>query len=234
MGFPMRKIPKAWHNVTQNEYLYGDFDQDSVPNVDDTAPFDKTRGKPPEFKKDPEYYGQARISDNTVLLSDELKRVHDYNQARVPFMQSLAKRYHTKNARIKTVASTIKKMNDRYLMKGEIKDIAGIGLWGFRKRVGAEKMRDKIVRREMTDPNEYDDYYAKPKDKVYRAFHVSVLDKNNWQKGKSQKRVEVQLSSKGMHKFNTGIHERYKKEKFTNGWDPETVEESLRRFNRGE
>lgn len=178
------KIPKSWKYITNYEYIHGDFDKDKVPNIDDKRPFDKSINYPVQ----------------EVLLSDELKKIREYNKSYKSPAKEVKKELGGKY-RIKGVNSTIGKLRREFLEKGKVEDIAGIKLLS-KNYSGVKRNISKIKRKYKVKPGSFDDYYKKPKGGYYMAQHITII-KNN-------KPIEIQSKTFRQNRFHLEVHPFYK------------------------
>ena len=83
----MVAYPKSLRNVSNRQYMFGDFDKDEAKNIDDPKPFNPNVSKYPGHAKNPEYYHKARYGGEEVLLSGELMAIERNNNARAPMLK---------------------------------------------------------------------------------------------------------------------------------------------------
>ncbi len=209
--------PKSLRNISNRQYMYGDFDKDDAKNIDDPKPFNPQVSKYPDHAKDPEYYHKARYGGGEVLLSEELMAIERHNNARAPMLNRFMGENPGSVGRIKTVPSTMKNLRERYLSPRPISDtekqqgvvgifdIAGVRILTKNRRE-ANRKANAIKRRYSYDPSQTDDYYKSPKGGVYYAHHVGLVNKRN-----NNLRLEVQVKSKPMAKLSDMMHTGYKK-----------------------
>lgn len=188
-------------NITLKQYLYGDFDKDRVKNIDDPYPFNFNRSKWPDIHKQPNYYHKARYGGFDTKFSTVLMNIEKHNNQHSNSMEKINHANPGSQGRIKTIPSTIGKLADKGLEN--IHDIAGIQiLTNNRKQVYDKALQ--IKKNYKTNPNRTDDYYKKPKNKVYYGYHIEVLNPLP---------VEVQIKSKTMNDFAIKTHSAYKHNK---------------------
>lgn len=193
-------IPKNLKNVTQRQYIYNDFDRDGLRNVDDPKPFNKKEVVPQKT------YKSSGYQDRDVKLSEELRAIEHYNNARKPFLKKFLRENKGSFGRIKSVPSTIKKLRERFLEKGLVGDVAGATIL-TRKRKGAYRKAANIQRRYKYDPDLTDDYYKNPM-KSHYALHYGLFDNRN-----TAMKMELQVKSKKMNEVDDLVHAYYKKNK---------------------
>jgi len=198
---------KIKKNITNGEFIYGDFDKDGTLNIDDPKPFDPGVSKYPTHEENPKYYHKARYGDGEreVLLSDELRAIERYNNDKAPHMKTFLKENPGSFGRIKTVPSTMKKLRTRHL--DNIKDVAGVTILTTTRRQATTKAW-QIKKKYMFDPKETDDYYKNPKGGEYFAHHIGVVSKKN-----PRLNLEVQVKTKKMFALHKEMHTAYKKGK---------------------
>jgi|TARA_Y100000310_G_C20415453_1_gene684089 hypothetical protein len=199
----MVEYPKKLRNVSNRQYMFGDFDKDGAKNIDDPKPFNPNVSKYPDHSKNPKYYHKARYGGGEVLLSEGLLAIERHNNRRAPMLKKFIRENPGSFGRIKTVPSTIRKLRTRYI--NNVMDVAGVTiLTGNRKQ--ANTKAKQIKRRYKFDPNETDDYYKAPKDRVYYAHHIGLISPK-----KKDRRLEVQVKSKKMFNLHKQMHTSYKK-----------------------
>jgi len=207
------KFSEDLKNVGIRRFLFSDFDRDGVKNVDDYKPFDRSVKKYPDGKKHPNYYHRARFGndENNVLLSSELLSLERLNNKRADFLNGFLASNKGSFGRIKSVPSTMKKLRERFynpkVFSGEVGvfDVAGATILSNTRR-GAFVKAKNIRGRYRVDEAQSDNYYANPKDNVYYAVHLGLVDSRN-----PNIRLEVQSKSKRMYDFQKGVHSAYKR-----------------------
>ena len=195
--------PKSLRNISNRQYMYGDFDKDGAKNIDDPKPFNPQVSKYPDHAKNPKYYHKARYGGGEFLLSEELIAIERNNNQRAPMLNKFMRENPGSFGRIKTVPSTMKKLRERYLP--QIGDIAGVTVL-TKNRQEANRKADAVKRRYTHDPSQSDDYYKAPKGGVYYAHHIGLVNKRN-----NNLRLEVQVKSKPMFNLHKTMHTGYKK-----------------------
>jgi ppGpp synthetase/RelA/SpoT-type nucleotidyltranferase len=168
-------------------YVFGDFDKDGVPNIDDKYPADPK-------KKD---------TVQEVMLSDELKKIREHNLNYKNLLKVVKKRYGKGRKikfRIKGTHSTIGKLRRKHIH--QVQDILGITILCKNKkeikRIAQDIHRNFYV---ISDKN----YYVKSKrgNKYYKARHLIVRIRG--------KPAEIQLKTKKHYQLHQSTHPIYKK-----------------------
>lgn len=193
-------IPPAFKKIGVKNYLYGDIDKDGTLNIDDLKPYDKDINEYPNIKTNPTYYHKARYGGTEIKLSDALKTIENRNNEHIPLLNRFLTAYPNGEARIKTVPSTIDKLEKKY---GHNITDRGAGTILTDNRKQAFQQANKFTKVFPTDRKLFDNYYAKPKESHY-GLHFGV-------KGERNTRMEVQIKSKAMNKIDIQAHEHYKK-----------------------
>lgn len=183
-----------------NEFIFSDYDKDGTKNIDDPKPFDKNVDDFPSQVNNLDHYRDTRFGGGEVKLSDVLKKTYDTNQASSQKLKKILKDNPGSYGRIKTVPSTLNKLVQKYGEK--IHDTAGITIIA-KNRKEVYKIANDIKKKYSFDPSETDDFYKNPKGRVYRAYHIGLLDENG-------SRIEVQVKTKPMAELHKEMHEAYK------------------------
>lgn len=174
-------------NTSYNQFMFGDFDKDGIPNADDKYPFNKGKSQP------------AQEVSLTQQLKDIKKNNDSYIHPIVKFIEKYNNRYNI-SYRIKGTHSTISKLKRTYL-----KDISDLGA----VRIIA-KNRDDLKRIAQDIKQNYKitkekDYYSsaiQQGHEYYKAIHLTILLDN--------KPVEIQLKTTGHNKLHLRTHPIYK------------------------
>ena len=178
----MAKLNK---DIKNKDYVYGDFDFDGTPNVDDRYPLDQNR--------------KQRV--NEVLISEELNKIEKHNEEYRKSAEKLAEeeggRYRVKHSH-----STVNKLRRKYLKT--LNDIGAVRVIvadkpSLDRRV--EKLRAKYKNRIVKENN----YYDNPKGGYYYGHHFIIRDRDG-------RNIELQVKTKRMSKFYLKTHEGYKRE----------------------
>lgn len=184
-GLGQRKtvIPEQWKKTTNKELIYGDFDHDGTPNLDDVRPFDPAvREQPEETKR-----------------TDQLLQIKRNNRRYRKAMQEVAIA-EGGSSRIKSEWSTVAKLRRKYIQN--IQDIAGVRILVNNTKEVFEKA-DEIKKKYKVLAE--DDYYKNPLQGYYYAYHVTV-EKDGFP-------VEIQIKTKGIEKLTKTTHRYYKQGK---------------------
>ena len=209
-------IPKNLGNVTQRQFIYSDFDRDGLRNIDDPKPFNKKKAVVKNM------YDKSGYQDRDVKLSEELRAIEHYNNARKPFLKRFLRENPRSFGRIKSVPSTIKKLRERFLEKGLVGDVAAASIL-TKNRVGAYRKAREIKRRYKYDPDLTDDFYKTPNGSHY-ALHYGLFDNRN-----PKVKMELQVKSRKMYEMDEKVHPYYKKKKIPKKF----VKEARRYFKQG-
>jgi len=173
---------------TQNRSLiFGDFDKDRVPNIDDKYPFNKKK--------------KGKVQD--VMLSTELREIKKHNLKFKKLLQKIKKKYGRKyiiKHRIKGTHSTIGKLRRKYMH--HIEDILGVTII-CKDKDEIDKVAKDLKKNFKTIKDQ--DYYkiSKAGNEYYKARHITIL--------LNKSPVEIQLKTMGHHEFHERTHPTYKK-----------------------
>mgnify|MGYP001585954894 CR=1 FL=1 len=183
----MPEIPQSLKKVTNRSYVFGDFDKDSTPNIDDKKPFDS----------------KEKSTAQEVMLSEQLRDTKKHNEKfRDPTLElkhRLKKLGFRVEYRIKGTHSTIGKLKKDYL--GQILDIGAIRVI-VRKQSEIKFIADKI-KSQFRVIKEHDYYHKSPKEHpYYKAIHLTILYQN--------KPFEIQVKTKGHNRIHKRTHAKYK------------------------
>lgn len=188
------QIPRS---ISNEEFLFGDFDNDGISNIDDKYPNDPSK----------------RIPINKELrLGDELQTLKSYADMHSPLLKTFSGIIKHKlnvpedriSSRVKHEISIMNKLRKKYLK--EVTDVAGM-------RILAKDF-DELERFEQglrtfftnsTDGYDEKNYYKKqlPNNPCYRGSHF--VSKYNGL------HVEVQLQTERVHQVADKFHKIYKK-----------------------
>ena len=193
-------MPIIQKKTTLRQYLFGDYDKDHVKNIDDYRPLDKTKKWPDRGSK---YYHKPRMGGQDVKMSKVLYDVERNNKKPASLLKKILKENPNSYGRVKTVPSTLDKLNRRHHSK--IHDIGAVTIV-TKNRKEAYKTANKLKKKYRHDPDETDDFYKRPKGGAYYGIHLGLL-------GKNRERVEVQIKSKKMDEHSKKMHDVYKKQK---------------------
>jgi hypothetical protein len=175
--------------IANGEFLFSDYDDDGVPNIDDKNPFDA--GKPDE----------ERIN-NEILLARELKRLGQTSRKHRKLYEEFKGdfQYQIDSGRVKQPESILRKLRKKHM--DSITDIIGVTV------LVEDKEKVKEVAQNIKKKHEvikYKDYYKNPKQDFYRAIHVIIEYKGE--------EVEIQIKTPEQFKLHKKAHERYKQGK---------------------
>lgn len=204
---------KELRNVDQEQYLFSDFDKDGVANIDDSRPFNKSRG----WQKMPKgngYYAPILWSSPETKLSNELKLVMQYNKSRQPQLRQFLVKNPNSYGRIKSVASTMRKLRERTLEKGVLGDVAAVTI-ETKNRAAAYAKKKQIRKRYHTSTKNYDNYYAKPKGGKGGHYGLHIALKPHGGYTKHPELMELQVKSHKMREHDDLMHVHYKQKKLT-------------------
>lgn len=189
-------------NVSNRSWMFGDYDEDGVKNIDDPKPLNPKISKANEDKK---FWMKSNFYGGEVKLSDELLALQKNNNSYTPKLKQILRDNKGSFGRIKTVPSTLKKLRERNILS--IGDIAGATIL-TKNRKQAYKKEKSLSKKYSFDPLARDDFYKDPKGNVYYAIHNKVLLKKNDPRG-----IELQIKSKKMSNLGKEMHPYYKKGK---------------------
>lgn len=169
-------------NTNYKDYIYGDYDRDGTPNIDDRYPLNPNK--------------KERV--NEVLISEELKKIENKNESYRKDAEKIAENEGGKY-RVKHPYSTVNSLRRNY--QGKMHDLGAV-----RVIVADKPALDRRVKKLR---NKYDvirekDFYKDPKGGYYHAHHFVI-------RGDDGKPIEIQVRTKRMHKIFTQTHEGYKR-----------------------
>ena len=202
-------------DVNQKKFIFGDFDRDKIRNIDDPRPYNPEQRKHPEIDKNPKHFHKSNYSDNESKLSNALLNVKLDNELHRESMSKIEKQYPPDKKRIKSVASTINKLQRKDIQRresneriGHLTDKAGMIVYAddyedVEKKVKEIKSDFKTVR------SDEDNHYKKSwkSGRNYFAHHLIVKVDG--------KPVEVQIKTKKQAKLQDKMHRLYKSGKMT-------------------
>lgn len=182
--------------------IFGDFDKDGVPNVDDPNPYRSGDEKSIE---------QVRFSKVFAKVLDTKKQMDKPMYAIVEKLKTIAPKGSKIIARTKTPFSILNKLVNKKMNNIE-PSIAG-DVDGLTDLVGTtilvnnfrslDSLKNKILKGAIGQILEFKDYYAHPK-AGYMAYHFITLFEGV--------AVEVQIKTKRMKLLNQASHFAYKEE----------------------
>lgn len=193
-------MPNLSRKTTLRQFLFGDIDHDSVKNIDDYRPLDKSKSWPSPNSK---YYHKAHMGGQDVKLSKVLYDTETKNKQGASTFNRLLKENKGSYGRVKTVPSTLDKLVQYH--HNDIHDTSAVTIV-TKDRKSAYKKASELKKKYKHDPKESDDFYKKPKNGVYYGLHLGLF-------GKNKERVEVQIKSKKMDEHGKKMHSAYKKRK---------------------
>ena len=175
--------------TTNRDYVFGDFDKDGTPNIDDVRPYDRAEA------------GQVE----EIKLTDELEGIEKH---RKPFIGSNKKIADTLESlgyevlhRVKTPYSIVNKLRRKHIDK--LWDIGGVMILTDSEAESYKVARFIEKKYQFIDK---DDYYATPRpweDDYYKALHyIVVVD---------DKPHEIQIKTRQDYKKHIEWHTTYKK-----------------------
>ena len=135
-----------------------------------------------------------------MKLSNALRQIERTNNKNVPFLKHFLRENKRSYGRIKTVPSTINKLNKRYSKR--IGDKAGVTIIEPTRKAVLRRAK-KIQKRYRHNKRDIDNYYKNPKDDVYYGYHVGIKDKE-------KRRMEVQIKTNKMAELQKKMHSAYK------------------------
>jgi (p)ppGpp synthase/HD superfamily hydrolase len=188
-----KKYP-IYKNTALNDYLFADYDKDGFKNIDDSQPFNPKK-KPRARKKG---FHTSMMYDPEVRLSTQLKRIQEFNNENKPFLRAFLRKHKHSYGRVKSVPSTLKKLNDNYLPK--IYDTIAASILTKNRAIATQKL--KHVKKKYKF-NVVKDYYKKPKGGTHHGYHVLLITP-------SKRQMEVQIKSKKFAKLDIKTHSLYK------------------------
>ncbi len=183
-------MAKKYINIMNRSYLFGDFDNDGIPNIDDKYPFDKKkRGMVTEISlaKELRAYRMAALE-----YKKETLKVNSYFKS---------KGYKTKY-RVKSVNSILNKLRRKRLVT--VQDIGGVMVL---TKSPKESYKAGQILRNNFKVIDSDDYYQKPLTKFYRALHYVILVNGKY--------LEIQIKTSKEAAIHLREHTKYKEGKLT-------------------
>jgi ppGpp synthetase/RelA/SpoT-type nucleotidyltranferase len=186
----------AAYNKDKYEAIFGDYDEDGIPNADDTQPLKPSRERV-EGVSFVEQFGNLLEKRN---ISDEyLERFVDLIEETTPYDCTVYARTKTPYSIIKSLVDW-KIVEDGNNYEAGVKDLLGTTV-AFGKISDLEDYRNKVMNGDLGEVIDYKDYYDNAKD-GYRAYHF-VVKFDGYP-------VEVQLKTNRMKELNEISHSLYK------------------------
>lgn len=175
--------------------IFGDYDGDGIPNIDDPKPL--TKGKTSSTVEKVELH---KTFDQLLDLKADLEKT--MNTA-VDKLDKVAPKGSEIYARTKTPFSIVKKLVEKRLVdtKKGLTDLVGTTI-ATEDYGDLITVRNQIRKGILGDVIEEIDFYKSPK-AGYRAYHFIVL--------MDGKPIEIQLKTKRMKRINQASHPAYKK-----------------------
>lgn len=177
-------------NINNRSFMFGDFDEDGIPNADDMYPFNQKKSQ--------------RVNPD-VLLTEEMRKIRQHALQYEPTLKSVAKNVDADNYRLKTVRSSINKLRKKHL--DSFNDIGAM-------RIYVDKESDimprvKQIKKKYTVVKEKN-FYDNPKDGYYVGYHMII------RAGRGNRPIEIQIQTKRQGDFYLSkTHENYKRDGFT-------------------
>ena len=110
------KTKNGLKNSTNHEYIFGDYDQDGVKNIDDYRPFDEQRHKDTRHKKN----YKARFTDKETPMSKVLNNIRNELNSNSRNLRKHISKEKSKNkkinifGRIKSAPSYLNKLHKKH------------------------------------------------------------------------------------------------------------------------
>jgi len=186
----------AAYNKDKYQAIFGDYDEDGIPNADDVQPLKPSR-ETVEGVSFVEQFGNLLEKRN---ISDEhLERFVDLIEETTPYDCTVYARTKTPYSIIKSLVDW-KIVEDGNNYEAGVKDLLGTTV-AFQKISDLEDYRNKVMSGDLGEVIDYKDYYQQAKD-GYRAYHF-VVKFDGYP-------VEVQLKTNRMKDLNEISHSLYK------------------------
>jgi len=205
-------MPSPKKDNTIEEFLFGDYDEDGVLNIDDPAPFDPDITRYPDIRENPGYYLQSRFGGPGTNFSEVLLKIKAHNDSHAPLLWKFLEENPGSFGRVKTVPSTVHKLyrapvrtptGDHIMAIDNFKDIVGASVI-MDDREGVHAMGEQIKKAYQIIPGLSKDFYAIDDRKdPYRGVHHVITDR-------AGRRMEVQIRSKPMDDLAVISHPYYK------------------------
>jgi len=199
------KIVNKDRTFTELDYkgIFGDYDKDGIPNVDDPNP--TAKGDKGPIEKEISF---ADVFSNLLDSKKSWDKAMDRVVAKLKQIAPLGSKIY---ARTKTPFSVIKKLTEKRMVN--LKQTKGDSVIGLTDIIGTTiavkdyedlvALRKKIEGGALGKIFAVDDFYEAPKD-GYRAFHCTFIEP------KSGLPVELQLKTQRQKLINTASHTPYK------------------------
>jgi ppGpp synthetase/RelA/SpoT-type nucleotidyltranferase len=180
--------------------IYGDNDNDGIPNADDPNP---------NIEGDRDTIEQVQLVDLFDKLLNTKNNLDSAMYEQIDNLKEISPKGSKVYARTKTPYSILnkliaKKMLDKSNPNKGLTDMVGTTIV-TKSFDDINYLKDKIQAGQLGKVVDFDDYYSHPKN-GYMAYHFIILDKN------TDIPFEVQLKTERMKKLNRASHNAYKYE----------------------
>lgn len=192
-------------NTTNRQFVYGDFDKDKTPNVDDKYPLDKTRAK----------------QVHEVSLAKELKDLKKYASSYRHYMIKMRTnlkangfKLSPKKYDIKDVNSIVNKLRRKRLPS--VHDIGRITIL-TKNPQEAHQAAAFVDSNFNVAPDGKENYFddPHPSGRWYRAYHYNIIvGERLWRPTQKivQDMIEIQIKTKKESKIHQKYHKKYKED----------------------
>jgi ppGpp synthetase/RelA/SpoT-type nucleotidyltranferase len=186
----------AAYNKEKYEAIFGDYDEDGIPNADDREPL-----KPSQERVEGVSFVEQfdNLLEKRNISDEHLERFVDLIDETTPYDCAVYGRTKTPYSIIKSLVDW-KIVEDGNNYEAGVKDLLGTTV-AFGKISDLEDYRNKVMNGELGEVIDYRDYYENAKD-GYRAYHF-VVKFDGYP-------VEVQLKTNRMKELNEISHSLYK------------------------
>lgn len=195
-----KKYIRINKNMTNKQFLLGDFDGDNIYNIDDTLPFTKSTKTVEESKLSVVIKHSTKLnkmkSKSTKSIITDFRKLIKLTKTKPKKLKSNTP-YRTKSP-----ISIISKAYNRGL--NEVNDMIGISYLGNNYK-DLKTLEHEISK--WTDVKKIKDYYKNPKADGYKAIHIKAVDK------KTGELFEIQLKTKRTKRISEINHTLYKEGK---------------------
>ena len=180
--------------------IYGDNDNDGIPNADDPRPNEEG---------DVESIEQVQLVDVFNKLLTTKTDLDNTMYEQVDKLKEISPSGSKVYARTKTPYSILNKLINKKMLDKKNPDKGLTDMVGTtivtKSFEDINELKDKIRSGKLGKVIDFDDYYSHPKN-GYMAYHFIILDKN------TDVPFEVQLKTERMKKINQASHSAYKYE----------------------
>jgi ppGpp synthetase/RelA/SpoT-type nucleotidyltranferase len=186
----------AAYNKEKYEAIFGDYDEDGIPNADDREPL-----KPSQERVEGVSFVEQfeNLLEKRNISDEHLERFVDLIEETTPYDCTVYARTKTPYSIIKSLVDW-KIVEDGNNYEAGVKDLLGTTV-AFGKISDLEDYRNKVMSGDLGEVIDYRDYYEAAKD-GYRAYHF-VVKFDGYP-------VEVQLKTNRMKELNEISHSLYK------------------------